>query len=72
MTGTSNVSDDTTNRTCGRQFCRVVAATIDVAYFQDFYATFDLGHDGSAALFRDDGTLLVRRPPWDAATGTDA
>jgi PAS domain S-box-containing protein len=51
-------------------FGGVVAATIDVAYFLGFYVTFDLGHDGSAVLLRDDGTLLVRQPPNEAAIGT--
>jgi PAS domain S-box-containing protein len=43
-------------------FGGVVTAAIDVAYFQSFYATFDLGHDGSAGLFLDDGTVLIRQP----------
>ena len=54
----------------GGSFAGVVTATIDVASFQGFYATFDLGHTGSASLFRDDGTLLVRRPLAEAAIGT--
>ena len=51
-------------------FAGVVVATVDVNYFQNFYATLDLGHDGSAALFRDDGRVLVRQPRLEAATGT--
>jgi len=51
-------------------FAGVVMATVDVNYFQNFYATLDLGRDGSAVLFRDDGRLLVRQPGLEAAVGT--
>lgn len=50
-------------------FAGVVAATIDVAYFERFYATFNLGHDGAAALLRDDGTILVRQTLIGPAVG---
>ncbi|HEY2137396.1 MAG TPA: diguanylate cyclase [Xanthobacteraceae bacterium] len=43
-------------------FAGVVAAAIDLDYFQKFYDTFDIGRGGAVGLFRDDGTLLVRRP----------
>jgi signal transduction histidine kinase/FixJ family two-component response regulator len=42
-------------------FAGIVIAVVEVGYFQDFYATFSLGHDGAAALWRDDGILLVRK-----------
>lgn len=51
-------------------FAGVVAASIDRAWFQNFYATLDLGHDGSAGLFRNDGVVLVRQPPSEAVIGT--
>jgi PAS domain S-box-containing protein len=51
-------------------FAGVAVATLALAYFQDFYATLDLGHDGMTALFRDDGTLLVRQPSIASAIGT--
>ncbi len=51
-------------------FAGVAVATLALAYFQDFYATLDLGRDGVTALFRDDGTLLVRQPFIASAVGT--
>jgi signal transduction histidine kinase/DNA-binding response OmpR family regulator/HPt (histidine-containing phosphotransfer) domain-containing protein len=38
-----------------------VTATIAVAYFQNFYATFNLGQQGVAGFWRDDGVLLARQ-----------
>ncbi len=52
-------------------FAGVVTATIDVRYFQQFYATFDLLHDGSASLLLDDGQLLVRQPFIPSVVGSD-
>ncbi|MGC1446113.1 MAG: diguanylate cyclase [Xanthobacteraceae bacterium] len=43
-------------------FAGVAAAAIDLGFFQAFYGTFAIGARGSVGLFRDDGTLLVRRP----------
>ncbi len=54
----------------GGGFAGVVTAAIDVAHFQSFYATFDLGRDGSAGLFLDDGTALVLQPFAALAIGT--
>ena len=51
-------------------FAGVVIAAMDVAYFQAFYATFDLGHDGSAGLLSADGDLLLRYPPAESVIGT--
>jgi PAS domain S-box-containing protein len=51
-------------------FAGVVVASIASAYFQNFYATFDLGRDGLVALLRDDGSLLVRQPFVASAVGT--
>lgn len=43
-------------------FGGVLVATIDIAYFRDLYASFDIGRKGAVALLTNDGTLLVRRP----------
>jgi len=42
-------------------FGGIVIATVESGYFQDFFATFNLGHDGVAALWRDNGVPLVRQ-----------
>ena len=47
-------------------FGGVVAAAIDVGYFQRFYDTFDIGKNGTISLMLRDGRLLIRRP-FDAA-----
>ena len=43
-------------------FAGVMLATIDPAYFQNFYDSFGIGHEGSILLASSDGVLLVRRP----------
>jgi len=43
-------------------FAGIVVASIDADYFQQFYDGFDIGALGSIAMFRQDGTLLMRRP----------
>ncbi len=43
-------------------FAGVAAAAVDVSYFLDFYRTFDVGPNGTIALFRGDGILMVRSP----------
>jgi len=55
----------------GGGFGGVVAGAIEFSNLQDFYATFDLGHDGMVSLLRDDGVLLVRQPFVEAAIGTN-
>ena len=52
-------------------FGGVVLATVDMAYFQRFYDTFDIGRHGSIRLALRDGTLLVRRPATPATIGQD-
>jgi diguanylate cyclase (GGDEF)-like protein/PAS domain S-box-containing protein len=47
-------------------FGGVVVATIDAAYFMNFYKGFNLGDGGSATLIAEDGMLLFRWP----ATGS--
>jgi PAS domain S-box-containing protein len=53
-------------------FAGVAAASVETGYFQAFYASLDLGHDGLASLYRDDGTLLVRHPFLEAAVGVNS
>ncbi|TQK12912.1 diguanylate cyclase (GGDEF)-like protein [Herbaspirillum sp. SJZ130] len=43
-------------------FAGVALATIDLAYFTEFYRTFDVGARGSIGLLLRDGTLLTRQP----------
>jgi len=43
-------------------FAGVVLATLDVDYFNTFYESLDLGHDGAMALITDSGVMLVHRP----------
>ena len=50
-------------------FAGLVVASIDMDYFQRFYATFNLGHDGLTGLYRDDAILLVRQPFLKSAVG---
>ena len=51
-------------------FAGLVVASVEVDYFQDFYARLYLGHDGVAALYTDDGLVLVRHPFLASAVGT--
>lgn len=43
-------------------FRGVVIAALATDYFQGFYRSLGLGEDGTAAILRDDGALLVREP----------
>jgi PAS domain S-box-containing protein len=43
-------------------FAGIVLATIDMAYFQHFYDTFQIGEQGAILLALTDGALLARRP----------
>ena len=52
-------------------FAGVVSAAIDLGYFQNFYATFDIGSLGGIGLYGDKGTLFVRRPFEVANVGRD-
>ncbi len=44
------------------QFAGVVVGTLRLAYFQEMFNTLDLGPNGTMALVRPDGHLLVRKP----------
>ncbi len=52
-------------------FGGIVAATIDLGYFERAYAAVDVGALGTIRLMRDDGHLLVRFPPRPGAVGQD-
>ena len=50
-------------------FSGVVAAVVNLAGYQDFYHAINLGTGSSIALYRDDGTLVLRQPPSPDAIG---
>jgi len=51
------------------QFLGIVAAVLDTARFGAYWALPGLERDGSIALFRDDGVLLMRSPAPDESLG---
>lgn len=54
-------------------FAGTVLAAIDATYFQRFYETLNLArskYKGEIAIYRDDGSLLVRHPMGMADVGT--
>jgi signal transduction histidine kinase/CheY-like chemotaxis protein len=50
-------------------FLGVVTATVDLQNLQDLYGAVKLGNGNAIALFRSDGTLLVRDPPGPELVG---
>ena len=50
-------------------FGGIVQAVIDLEEFQGSYRAIDLGQGSAINLFRDDGTLFVRQPPFPQAVG---
>lgn len=52
-------------------FAGVVLATIDAAYFAQFYRRFDLGPKGAVSLLSADGILLARSPDDGTYVGRD-
>ena len=52
-------------------FAGVAVATIPLSYLRDFYAGLDTGRDGTIALLRDNGTLLMRHPFLASAVDAD-
>ncbi|MGX5733315.1 diguanylate cyclase domain-containing protein [Bosea thiooxidans] len=52
-------------------FAGVVLATVDVAYFAQFYGRFDLGRNGAIALLSAEGILLARSPDDGSYVGRD-
>lgn len=53
------------------RFAGVALMTIDVAYFSDFYAQFDVGPNGAIALLSADGVILARSPDDGTYVGRD-
>jgi PAS domain S-box-containing protein len=54
------------------RFAGVVVAAVDPRYFQEFYAAFKVGPDGSVAMFLRDGasgTLMARSPHVESMVG---
>ncbi|AZO82182.1 MULTISPECIES: diguanylate cyclase [unclassified Bosea (in: a-proteobacteria)] len=52
-------------------FAGVVLATIDAAYFSQFYSRFDLGPNGAVTLLSANGILLARSPDDGTYVGRD-
>ncbi|KAB7770203.1 diguanylate cyclase [Xanthomonas maliensis] len=52
------------------EFAGVVLVAIQLRYFQDDFARFRIGHQGTIILVNDDGTLLVRVPDRPGVIGS--
>jgi PAS domain S-box-containing protein len=57
--------------TADGEFGGLILAMVDMAYFQSFYGTFNIGQEGSILLASLDGILLARRPFSEANVGRD-
>ncbi len=55
----------------GGALAGIVVATVDFATFSQFYASFDIGPNGTIVLASEDGTLLVRVPEQPGSIGTN-
>ena len=51
------------------EFLGLVLGGIELAYFEQFFASVALGEDASIAMFNRDGTLLARHPRVDSMIG---
>jgi signal transduction histidine kinase len=51
------------------EFQGIAVVNLDVATFEKFFGTLDVGDDGLTILLRQDAVLLIRRPKLDAAIG---
>lgn len=51
------------------RFLGIVLAAVDTDDFAGFPAQADIGREGSVAVFRDDGTLLLRQPMAEGHIG---
>jgi len=49
-------------RTASGAFDGLVAVAFDMEYFQDFYASLDLGKKGRIVILRKDGVMLLSQP----------
>ncbi|MCW2235790.1 response regulator [Azospirillum canadense] len=54
------------------QFQGVSHVAVDMDYFRSFFESLDLGRLGAVALFREDGTLLVRFPEVEPGRRVDS
>ncbi|HEY2133499.1 MAG TPA: response regulator [Acetobacteraceae bacterium] len=54
----------------GGAFTGLVVATLNLAYFEDFYKAVELDENGAIQLHRRDGTVLARYPHLDSVVGT--
>ncbi|MEA2831144.1 MAG: hypothetical protein QOF22_1892 [Bradyrhizobium sp.] len=52
-------------------FAGVALMSVDVAYFSQFYAQFDVGPNGAMALLSADGIVLARSPDDGSYVGRD-
>ncbi|MDP2397822.1 MAG: PAS domain S-box protein [Burkholderiales bacterium] len=68
-TGTWFVSASRAVRGRDGEFLGVVVAALDAVRFGDYWQMPGLDRDGSIALFRDDGILLMRSPHADGDIG---
>jgi PAS domain S-box-containing protein len=50
-------------------FAGVVAAIVELSEYQQFYRAINLGTGSAIALFRNDGTLILREPPTAGSSG---
>ncbi len=53
----------------GGAFAGVIAATVDLSYFEQLYKSINLGPDGQISLHLRDGTLLASYPRREDAIG---
>jgi two-component system sensor kinase FixL len=51
------------------RFIGAEVAAIELAFFQNIYASLRLGRDATVTLLRNDATLLVRQPPVEGSVG---
>jgi diguanylate cyclase (GGDEF)-like protein/PAS domain S-box-containing protein len=53
------------------RFAGVALATVDVAYFSQFFKKFNIGQNGAVALLSTDGIVLARHPDDGSYVGRD-
>ncbi len=53
------------------RFAGVALATVDVAYFSQFFKKFNIGPNGAVALMNTDGIVLARNPDDGSYVGRD-
>src|SRR5216683_2943846 len=53
------------------RFAGVALATVDVAYFSQFFKKFNIGQNGAVALLSTDGIVLARYPDDGSYVGRD-